>query len=130
MATGTRRAGEFCWTNMLTPQPEQAREFFGRVLGWTYFELPGLGHGVRVGGHDVGAIFDLDGPNTPPGTKAHIGVMVKVVNADATCEKVVSLGGEAKLAFDIGEQGRMAVCTDPTGTEFDLWEANGFHGTD
>jgi predicted enzyme related to lactoylglutathione lyase len=130
MATGTRKAGEFCWTNMLTPEPARAREFFGQLLGWTYFEIPGLGHGVRVGGHDVGAIFDLDGPNTPPETKPHIGGLLKVANADATCEKVLSLGGKARPAFDIMDQGRMAVCTDPNGAKFDVWEPNRFAGTD
>jgi uncharacterized protein len=50
MATGRRKAGEFCWTNMLTPRPAAAMEFFSRLLGWTYFEIPGPGHGVRVGG--------------------------------------------------------------------------------
>jgi len=30
MTTGTRKAGEVCWINMLTPQPAQARVFFSR----------------------------------------------------------------------------------------------------
>ena len=130
MTTGLRKPGEFCWTNMLTPQPEQAHVFFAELLGWTYFEIPGLGHGVRVGGHDIGAIFDLEGPNTPPGTKPHIGALLKVESADAVREKVASLGGTAKPAFDIMDQGRMAVCTDPNGAEFDVWEPRKFLGTD
>ena len=130
MATGIRKKGEFCWINMLTPQPDQAREFFGQVLGWSYFEMPGIGHGVRVGGRDVGGLFDLDGPNTPPGLHPYIGVMVKVDNADAVCERVTSLGGTARPAFDIMEQGRMSVCNDPNGAEFDVWEPKKMHGTD
>src|SRR5262249_18356059 len=90
----------------------------------------GLGHGVRVGGHDVGAIFDLKGPNTPPGTPPHIGGLLKVADADATCEKVTALGGAAWPAFDIGDQGRMAVCTDPNGAKFDVWQPRNFHGTE
>ena len=43
MATGIRKTGEFCWINMLTPQPEQACAFFGTLLGWTYAEMPGMG---------------------------------------------------------------------------------------
>ena len=46
MTTGTRRAGDFCWINMLTPRPAEAREFFGALLGWTYGEIPGMGHSV------------------------------------------------------------------------------------
>jgi predicted enzyme related to lactoylglutathione lyase len=113
MTTGTRRAGEFCWINMLTPRPTEARDFFGKLLGWTYAEIPGMGHAVKVGGRDIGGLFDLEGPNTPPGTPAHIGVMVKVESADATGAKVTSLGGKAMPAFDIMDAGRMAVAPIP-----------------
>jgi predicted enzyme related to lactoylglutathione lyase len=130
MATGIRRSGDFCWINMVTPRPAEAMEFFGKVLGWTYFEMPGIGHGMRVGERDIGGLFDIEGPSTPPGMSPMIGVMVKAVNADAICEKVVSLGGKATPAFDIGEQGRMAVCFDPSGGQFDLWEARKMLGTD
>jgi len=130
MATGTRKPGEFCWINMLTPQPAAAREFFGKLLGWAYVEMPGLGHRVQVGGHDIGGVFDLASPNTPPGTPPLIGVLVKVDSADATCEKATSLGGTAKPAFDIMDQGRIAVCIDPNGAHFDVWEPKKGLGTD
>ena len=122
MTTGTRKAGDFCWVNMLTPEPAKARAFFGKLLGWTYVELPGMGHRVQVDGHDIGGLFDLAGPNCPTGTPPHIGVMLKVSSADATGDKVISLGGQAQPAFDIMDQGRMAVCTDPNGAAFDVWE--------
>jgi predicted enzyme related to lactoylglutathione lyase len=130
MATGTRKTGDFCWINMLTPQPAEARAFFGQLLGWTYVEIPGIGHRVQVGGRDIGGLFDLHGPNTPQGTPPLIGVMVKVDSAEATGKKVTSLGGRAKPAFDIMDQGRMAVCFDPNGAEFDVWEPKKMHGTD
>jgi predicted enzyme related to lactoylglutathione lyase len=130
MASGIRKTGDFCWSNMLTPRPAEAREFFGRLLGWTYAEIPGLGHRMQVGGRDIGGIFDLDGPNTPPGTTPHIGVMVKVESADAMCERVTALGGKARPAFDIKDQGRMTACTDPNGARFDVWEPKKFLGTD
>lgn len=130
MTTGTRRVGDFCWINMLTPRPAEARAFFGALLGWTYTEIPGMGQSVQVGGRSIGGLFDLEGPNTPPGTPPLIGVMVKVDSADATVERVTSLGGQAKPAFDIMGQGRMAVCFDPNGAEFDVWEARRSHGTD
>ncbi len=130
MATGIRSPSDFCWFNMLTPQPTEAMEFFSRVLGWSYFEMPGIGHGVQVSGHNIGGLFDLDGPNTPPGLSPIIGVMVKVKSADAAFEQVTTLGGTAKPAFDIGNQGRMAVCFDPDGAEFDVWEPRQMQGTD
>lgn len=130
MTTGIRKPGEFCWINMLTPDPTKARAFFAALLGWTYAEIPGMGHIVKVGGHDIGGLFDLEGPNTPKGTPPLIGVMVKVENADAACERVISLGGKAKAAFDIMDNLRMAVCTDPNGAEFDVWEPKKGLGTD
>jgi predicted enzyme related to lactoylglutathione lyase len=85
---------------------------------------------VQVGGRDVGGLWDLAGPNTPPGTPAHIGVMVKVESADATGEKVRSLGGKANATFDVMDKGRMAVCFDPNGAEFYVWEPRASAGTD
>jgi predicted enzyme related to lactoylglutathione lyase len=130
MTTGVRKTGEFCWINMLTPQPAEARGFFGKLLGWNYSEIPGLGHSVKVGGRDIGGLFDLNAPNTPKGIPPCIGVMVKVDCAGATCEKVTSLGGRVKPPFDIMENLRMAVCFDPNGANFDLWEPKKAHGTD
>ncbi len=54
----TRSVGDFCWINMITPQPAAARAFFGSLLGWTFVEMPGMGHGIQVAGHDIGGLFD------------------------------------------------------------------------
>jgi predicted enzyme related to lactoylglutathione lyase len=125
MTTGTRKPGEFCWFNILTPDPANARAFFAELLGWSY-----AGMLVRAGDHAIGALHDLADPRTPAGTRPLIGQMVKVESADAAGERVRSLGGRAKPAFDIGDQGRMAVCHDPCGGEFDVWEPKKLRGTD
>jgi uncharacterized protein len=130
MATGIRKAGDFCWINIVTPEPAEAMEFFAKVLGWTFYEMPPYGHGVQVGGRDIGGLFDIKGPSCPPDMAPVMGVMVKVENADATCEKIVALGGKAKPAFDVADNGRMAVCFDPNGCEFDIWQPNKMPGTD
>ncbi len=130
MTAGTRKAGDFCWINMLTPDPAQAREFFAALLGWTYNEMPGVGHSIQVDGHNIGGLFDVHGPNTPSGTLPCIGIMVKVDSADAAVEKFNALGGRAKPAFDIGPQGRMADCFDPIGANIDVWETRKMAGTD
>lgn len=131
MAKGVRKSGEFCWINILTSRPAEGREFFTEMFGWSYNDMPEFGGGIiKAGGHDIGGIWDLDGPGTPPGTPAGIGVTVKVDNADAAHEKVKSLGGQAQPPMDIMTSGRMVACTDPTGAAFDLWEAGDQPGTD
>jgi predicted enzyme related to lactoylglutathione lyase len=130
MSARVRRDGEFCWINILSPQPDEGRAFFGRLLGWTFAEMPGIGHRIQVGGRDVGGFFDTAGPNTPPDTKPIVGVMVKVASADHTVRHAAALGGRARAPFDIGPQGRMSVCHDPTGAEFDVWQPQRMAGTD
>lgn len=114
---------------MLTPRPAEARAFFAELLGWTYGEIPGVGHLIKVQGHDIGGLFDLEGINTPPGTPPCIGIMVKVASADSVVERVAALGGTAGPAFDIAENGRMAVCFDPNGANIDVWESKKQLGT-
>ncbi len=133
MTPRIRKSGEFCWTNMITPDPKAALEYFTAVLGWSYSEIPGMGHVALAGGMEVGAIFDLGAPMTPPGTPAHIGVMIKVADADATVARVVELGGKARPPFAVGNGIRMSVCHDPNGAAFDIWEsatANGLQADD
>ena len=125
-----RKPGEFCWINILTPQTAAARDFFGTLLGWSFSDMGGMGSLIQVNGSDVGGLFDVVSPRTPQGTPPVVGVMVKVENADATVERVKALGGQAQPAFDIMDRGRMAVCHDPNGANFDIWEAKTSLGTD
>ena len=122
MTTNVRQAGDFCWINILTPEPEAAKKFFAGLLGWTYGDLGGMGDSIKVDGNDIGGLFDLNGPQTPPGTRPTLGIMVKVDSADATAAKAKSLGGQAKDAFDLAENGRMAELRDPNGAAIDVWQ--------
>jgi predicted enzyme related to lactoylglutathione lyase len=131
MARRIRKPGEFCWINMLTPQPSKARDFFAELFGWTFVEMPQFaGYSIKLAGSDMGAMYDVNGPQTPKGTPPHIGVMVKVQSADATAEKFKSLGGSVKFAMDIGQNLRIACCVDPDGAGIDLWEPKTAHGSD
>lgn len=130
MPSGPRKIHDFCWINVLTPNPPAAQNFFGTLLGWSYTEMPPMGHGIMLDGKRVGGMFDLADPNTPAGTPPQIGVMVKVASADETAARVAALGGSAMPSFDIGPEGRMAVCHDPNGAQFDIWEPKRSPGAD
>ena len=122
MTTGVRKTGDFCWINILTPDPAGARDFFGKLLGWTFDDLSGMGDLVKVDGHQIGGMFDINSPQTPPGTPPAIGVMVKVDDADVMAEKIKSLGGQAQPPMDVMENGRMVMAHDTSGANIDLWE--------
>jgi len=128
MATGIRKAGDFCWINMITPSSAEARSFYAAVLGWSYVEMPNLGVRIQVDGLDVGAMYDTDAPMTPPGTPPQLAVMMKVDSADETAVRITELGGKVKPAMDVFDAGRMVVCEDPNGAKFDIWEARKMPG--
>ncbi|MDI1437012.1 VOC family protein [Polyangium sorediatum] len=132
MTTGTRKTHDFCWINLMTPEAERARAFFGTLFGWTYREMPGVpgAQHILVGDRTAGALMDLSAPNMPPDIPPFIGVMVKVENADAAVAKVTSLGGSAEPVFDMLDNGRMAQCADPNGAVFFVWQAKKQHGID
>lgn len=131
MATATTRSiGNFCWINVLTPEVEASRAFFGKLLDWGWVEMPGVGWRIQVDGHDVGGLFDLNGPNTPPGTPPGIGVMVKVKSADAAAAEFTRLGGKAEPPMDVFDAGRMVTGFDPSGANIDVWEPRKQEGTD
>ena len=130
MAVGIRDVGDFCWINVLSPQPEKSRAFFARLMQWTYVDMAGMGHRIQLRGRDIGGFFDVISPRTPQGAEPSIGVMIKVQDANYTASRVKSLGGTAMPAFDVGGAGRMAVCFDPNGAEFDVWEPKGMPGFD
>lgn len=124
MTTGTRPTHDFCWINLMSPEGAKARAFFASLLGWTYGEMPGAPGGrlIQVGGLTAGALMDLNESNMPPGIPPVIGVMVRVDDVDATVKKACSLGGKAEDAFDVGEDGRMAMLHDPCGAMISLWQ--------
>jgi uncharacterized protein len=124
MTTGSRKIHDFCWINLLTPKAASAKAFFSKLFGWTYGEMPGVpgGHLILVAGRPAGALMDLGGSHLPAGTPPGIGVMIKVESADATVAKCQALGGSAEPAYDVLENGRMAMCSDPNGAVFGLWQ--------
>ncbi|MEA3246993.1 MAG: VOC family protein, partial [Gemmatimonadota bacterium] len=114
---------------ILTPDPAGARAFYADVLGWTFKELPGVGYGIQAGGVDVGGMFDVVSPRTPDGTRPVMAPLVKVDSADATARIVRKTGGRAEDPFDVADAGRIAVCADPLGASFDVWEPRKLKGT-
>lgn len=120
-----------CWVDTTQPDPEAAAEFYGGLFGWELEdamppEAPGKYFIARLGGGDVAAISTPMG-EAPP--RATWNTYVWVDSADATAAKVRDAGGTVLTEpFDVMDAGRMAVCADPAGSVFSLWQAREHRG--
>lgn len=127
------RAGDFCWTELMTTDVAKVCPFYATVLGWSYKEvpMPGVAGGTyvmpQVSGVDAGGMSNMD-PEQAKQMPPNWGLYVAVDDVDASQKKATELGGKVVMpAFDIPEVGRMAVIQDPTGAVLSLWWKDGKH---
>jgi uncharacterized protein len=122
-----------CWVDTTQPDPDAAAAFYGGLFGWELEDgmppdAPGKYLTARVGGGTVGAISSPmgDAPATPVWN-----TYVWVDDADETAAKVREAGGTVlSEPFDVMEAGRMAVCADPEGAVFCVWQPKQHRGAE
>jgi uncharacterized protein len=110
------------WNELGTRDAATAREFYGKVFGWTVEEqeMPGMGtYGIwKDGEHVRGGLFDMTGHDIPAEAPSSWMVYFTVPDADAAVEKTKAAGGQVfNGPFDI-PVGRLAVMADPQGATF------------
>ncbi|MGH2909856.1 MAG: VOC family protein [Solirubrobacteraceae bacterium] len=120
-----------CWADTNQPDPEAAVEFYRGLFGWELEDMmpPEAGahyFSARIRGEDVAAISSIP-ESAPPA--ATWNTYVWVDSADATAEQVRGAGGRVLTdPFDVFDAGRMAVCSDPEGAVFSLWQPDRHRG--
>jgi predicted enzyme related to lactoylglutathione lyase len=120
-----------CWVDTTQPDPEAAVAFYGGLFGWEFEDVmppesPGRYYVARLRGGDVAAVGSQ--PEGAPRTAAW-NTYVWVQDADETAAKVRAAGGAVlREPADVGESGRMAVCADPDGAAFCVWQAKAHRG--
>ena len=108
-------AGVPCWVDTTQPDPDAAADFYGGLFGWELEDtMPPGSDGkyimARIRGRDVAAVW--------------------VESADDVAGKVRDAGGQVlSEPFDVMESGRMAVCQDPEGAVFSVWQAKEHKGS-
>lgn len=123
--TTKRSAGEPTWIDLATPDLAVAKNFYQQVFGWDFVDTgPDFGHyhfaqsqGRNVAG--IGPIWPPDSPQPSAWT-----IYFASDDAVADCERVKQLGGQVMVEpMAIADSGWMAICADPTGPVFGLWQA-------
>ncbi len=115
-----------CWVDTSQPDPEASLGFYSGLFGWDFedvmpAEAPAKYFMARVRGGDVAAVGSI--PDGMP-QAAMWNTYVAVASADETAAKVRDAGGTVVTEpFDVMGAGHMAVCTDPEGAAFCVWQA-------
>jgi hypothetical protein len=108
--------GALTWNELYTRDLEKAKDFYSKLLGWTYTRQEGamdyfvIMNGSRPNGGMM-TIAPTMGDMPPNWT-----VYFSVADIDKTVEKAKSLGGQlATPIMDAGGVGRIGFIIDPTG---------------
>ena len=113
------------WVDTVAHDLDEAKRFYAGLFDWTFTDAipadaPGNYLIATVDGEDVAAIASPDSADEPVTWRTFIAVD----DADATATAVTAAGGRVTVApVDAGPGGRQAVCVDPRGAEFRLWQA-------
>jgi predicted enzyme related to lactoylglutathione lyase len=120
-----------CWIDASHPDPEAAVRFYSGIFGWEFHDVMPPESEIRyfiarIRGGDVAAVGSLP-EGAPHGPRWNTYIWVDSV--DETTSKAVDAGGRVVAEpFDVMSSGRMAVCMDPEGAAFSLWEAREHRG--
>lgn len=113
------------WVDTVAHDLDESRRFYAGLFDWTFTDAvpadaPGNYLIATLGGEDVAAISSPESDDEPVTWRTYIAVD----DADATAKAVEAGGGAVTVPpVDAGPGGRLAVCVDPRGAEFRLWQA-------
>jgi predicted enzyme related to lactoylglutathione lyase len=113
-----------CWMELSAPDPQAALDFYGELFGWRYVAGgPGGGyHRAQIDGLDVAGITAAPATAGPPRWLMYVAtddLDAAVARVEAASGRVLDAGGA------VPGVGRGAVCSDPAGARFGLWQSLG-----
>jgi predicted enzyme related to lactoylglutathione lyase len=124
--------GTPCWVDLLSPDVSASLAFYTELFGWASAPVH------DPDGNRIYTLLKKDGYDTaglsaqPPmmaGMPPVWNTYVATADADATSAAVEKAGGQVVMpAMTVLEVGTMAVCTDPTGAAFSIWQAGSHIG--
>lgn len=131
-ATSSFHEGQPCWMDIGVPDVDAAMQLYQELLGWEARPSGPFAGGYFYFHHDSRPQAGL-GPATDPGPATWT-VYLATERIAETARKVVLAGGEVLVEpMQVFSSGSMAICQDPTGARFALWQGMdtpGFGATD
>lgn len=127
--------GCFNYVDLMSHGMAEARRFYTDLFGWQAAEQDTQGgppYAMFMNGqHCVAGLGEAPEEVKARGVPAAWNTYIAVADATSAVEKVVGLGGTVMMPpMPVMEAGWMAVCTDPEGAAFSLWQAKQHIGAD
>ncbi len=114
--------GAPCWADVMLPDLEAGKRFYGELLGWTFEDSgPEFGHYTSAfrDGEPVAGLMPKQDGRTPTAWTVYLATD----DAAATVQKAREAGGQVIAEpMKVGEVGTMAVLSDPSGAVFGIWQ--------
>jgi predicted enzyme related to lactoylglutathione lyase len=118
----TNPIGSFIWYELMTTDPDGARDFYGKVVGWKITGQPDpqaggpdYRHIIRDDGGSNGGVLGLSKEMCDGGARPCWMGYLYVADVDVEVKAIVAEGGKSLMpAFDL-EVGRIAMVMDPQG---------------
>ena len=112
--------GTFCWETLSTNDVEKAKDFYGKVVGWTVGAGPGGNPNVPVFAAGDAQVADVQkAQGVPPSWMTY----VVVEKLEAANERATKLGGTIVMPLiEVPHVGRISLMRDPTGAHLGLFE--------
>lgn len=119
-------AGVPCWVETAQPDPAAAVAFYAGLFGWELADRGDGYHLARLAGSEVAAVAPL--PDRAAGSAGWL-TYVRVDSADEVAGKVVTAGGRVlRSPYQLRDVARAAVCADPEGAVFGVWQPGQLRG--
>ena len=114
--------GTPCWIDVSVPDIDAARLFYEGLFGWNMLGgSPEYGGYLNCAKNDrlAAGISPKMMPDAPTAWTVHFAMS----DVDAAAERVGTGGGQVLMGpVDVMDLGRLALCTDPSGATFGLWQ--------
>lgn len=124
----TNKQGDFVWYELMTTDSARAREFYSKVLGWTYTDsdMGGFSYWLAAApdadtgeNHDIAGVMEISPDMLQNGAQPAWVGYIAVDNTDATLAAIKADGGGVHVPpTDIPGVGRFAMIHDPQGVVF------------
>ncbi|MCZ2402258.1 VOC family protein [Paenarthrobacter sp. Z7-10] len=122
--------GSPCWIDLMTSDPDKAKDFYGQLFGWTYEAGDEEKYGGYItafkDGQQVAGMMKNDGQSGQPDVWT---TYLRVDDIEASVESATAQGGQVYLApMEVPEQGHMAMIGDAGGAAVGVWQFGGHTG--